>query len=383
MRVILGCDPLLSPLTGIGNYTYQVALTLLREKRIEELKLFAHGKFYSNDLLKKVGENTARRGSIDVLGKVRQELAKSELAVNIYNKIEPKLTSRKLRAYSDYIFHSPNFILPKFDGFKVVTVHDLSTFKYPEFHPKSRVDFVNEGTLSAIANADHIVADSNFIKRELIEEFGLDSQRITAIHLAADADFKPRNEAQCEVILSKYNLKYKQYCLCVSTVEPRKNIIRMLSAYKFLRQKKQISVPIVLIGGRGWNNEREYEAIDDLARRGWLKYLGYVPSNELKVFYSAARCLFFTSLYEGFGLPVIEAHQSGIPVLTSKNTAMEEVAAKGSVLVEAGSISSIAEGMKNILDLDCDVVPVAKESQFTWQDSVSKLCDIFARLKPA
>ena len=80
---------------------------------------------------------------------------------------------------------------------------------------------------------------------------------------------------------------------------------------------------------------------------------------------------------------MIEAHQSGIPVLTSKNTAMEEVAAKGSVLVEAGSISSIAEGMKNILDLDCDVVPVAKESQFTWQDSVSKLCDIFARLKPA
>lgn len=374
MKVVLGCDPLLAPLTGIGHYTQQLGTGLLNSSRIEKLKLFAHGKYYGHELLLE-SDNSEKSEIVNgtLWAALRSNLASSNLAVSLYSKLIPLIEKRALSGKRDYIYHSPNFLLPNHGGKRIVTIHDLSTLVHPEFHPSSRVKLVNQAIEQSVKFADHIITDSVFIKDQLCDGFALPANKVTAIHLGVSEHYFPRNEVQCNHVLSSYGLGFKQFLLFVSTIEPRKNVLRLLQAYQLYREQDSSGLPLILVGGAGWNSDEEHRIIKKLEAKGWIKYLGYVKQSEIPVLYAASKGIVFPSLYEGFGLPVAEALQSGVPVITSENSAMSEFSAEGVYQVNPYDVDSIKMAICNLVQNDHE----SKSITFDWSDTVEATIDVY------
>lgn len=387
MKVILGCDPLLQPLTGIGHYTQRLSKGLLETSSIEELKLFAHGKFFDSSLIDTcIADpiNNNQHIHLNFFGKLRSSLAKSQTAVKVYSLLSPLLNNLALKNHQDSIFHSPNFILPNFEGKKVVTIHDLSTVRFPEYHPKARVNYVNTQLERSLNQADHIITDSEFIKAELIDMFPIAKNKVSAIHLGADAIFQVRPSEQCSSI-TKFGLEYKKFFLFVSTIEPRKNIEKLLSAFCLYRENNPNGFPLILVGSKGWNDVAIQNIIEKLTRKGWVKHLGYVAQSDIPILYSSAKALLFPSIYEGFGLPVLEALQSGTPVLTGKNSSMSEITQKNAALVDVNDVDNMA---KLIERLDTDDVwslkliegGLNRAKDFSWKKCIHETLEVYKSL---
>ena len=389
MRIIFGCDPLLAPLTGIGHYTKELGKGLLRHDDVD-LKLFAHAKFFSTDLLREnetaCGQVSAKQPKTSFKSKLtanlRIKLAASPTVVKCYQQLVPHFMKFVLREHSDWVFHSPNFTLPPFDGKRIVTIHDLSTVRFPQFHPKSRVEFVNQSIDYATEHADHIITDSEFVRREIINTFSVNPNNVTSVALGAGKQFKNRTEAQCRFVLTINGLKFNQFFLFVSTIEPRKNLLNLLEAFSRYRAMNPMGLPLVVIGGKGWSNCDIVEKISQLSAKGWVQHLGYVSQDQLPILYSAARALLFPSLYEGFGLPVLEAMQSGTAVMTSADSSMSEITSNSASLVSPYDIDSLAF---HITQLDQDLSYVSslvdkglvRSKSFSWEKCVVDTLNIY------
>ncbi|WP_100912590.1 glycosyltransferase family 4 protein [Pseudoalteromonas spongiae] len=385
MKVILGCDPLLAPLTGIGNYTQQIAKGLASSERVDEFKLFAHGKFFSDDIYADNKIDTVSiANSSTLLAQARSSLAKSELAVSIYSKVVPLIEKVKLTGYQDFVFHSPNFILPNFSGRKIVTIHDLSTLKFPQFHPASRVKFVNAAIERAVKSAEHFITDTEFIRNELIHDFALPAEKVSAIPLAASKHYSVKSEGECTQVLSRFDLHYRGFFLFVSTIEPRKNLMAILEAMEAYASLNKHYFPLVIVGGKGWNSDAIHTKIEHLQRKGVVRYFGYVEQHYLEVLFSSAKALVFPSQYEGFGLPVLEAMQSGTPVLTSCDSAMSEVVGQAGILVQHEDPNDIKQGLVKLSYDDGFVTSITRKglhraSEFSWKKTVEKTLDVYEK----
>lgn len=387
MKVILGCDPLLMPLTGIGHYTLNLGQQLLHDPRVDSLHLFAHAKFFDNSLLAPRAEAIkATSQPQSIAQKMRTAMSRSTLIVKAYEQIMPKLNRLQLRNHSDAIFHSPNFLMPEFSGKTVVTIHDLSTIRFPEFHPPARVGLVNNTIKLACNHADLLVTDAECVRQELIDTFGVEEERVVSVHLGAAEHFKPRSEVDCASTLIDHQLHYNQFFLFVSTLEPRKNLLRLLKAYNEYRQQNADGMPLVLIGSAGWQRESFSEILNTLVVKGWVKHLGYADDLALAKLYASARALIFPSIYEGFGLPVLEAMQSGTAILTSQNSSMSEITAGNSLLVDPESELEIAQGMQRLqIDLafvrSLELNGVQRAKDFSWEKCGNEMIQHYQKLK--
>jgi glycosyltransferase involved in cell wall biosynthesis len=388
VQLILGCDPLLMPLTGIGNYTKQLGNALNAHDELATVKLFAHGTFFSEKLLNRsVGEvdetgEVAKPGLLSIL---RTKLSKSRWVVKIYQWVSPAVMGRRLKPYANHIFHSPNFTLPPFKGKKVVTIHDLSTLRYPQFHPPARVDFLNQALGKVVEQADHIITDSEFVKSEVVRLMGADVAKITAIPLGANAEFMPRCEAQCQQVLAEHQLQYQRFFLFVSTLEPRKNLCNLLGAFAEYRQTNPQGMPLVLVGHEGWQSGDIHQQVMALEAKGWVKYLGYAPQNDVLKLYSGARALLFPSIYEGFGLPVLEAMQSGTPVMTCKDSAMSEITLNHAALTDKDNIGEMTQLIARLAEDDEWVTQLSNEGlarakDFSWEKCVEQTLAVYRGL---
>jgi alpha-1,3-rhamnosyl/mannosyltransferase len=381
VNILLGAEPLYSPLTGIGQYTKNLADGLARRGDISDLRYFAHGRVLSGipsePAHDQAGNAAARAGYLTrMVRRVRPVLAASPLAVRIYERVLPIASRRNLERYANtHVLHSPNFVLPEYSGRSVVTIHDLSTLLMPRFHPPARAGFVNRSMERAVTSADHIITDSEFVRRQVLEHFHVREDRCTAIGLGASEEFRPRNEADCRRVLSAYGLEFKRYGLFVSTIEPRKNLRRVLHAYQACARRQVSRFPLVIVGHTGWRSGREHEMIRKYQDAGLVKYVGYAPAAELAVLFSAARMLVFPSLYEGFGLPVLEAMQSGTAVLTSRSSSMEEVCDAAAVTVEPRDIRAISDAVELLMHDDQLVdrlatAGVERAQRYSWSRCV-------------
>ncbi|MCJ8273435.1 MAG: glycosyltransferase family 4 protein [Psychrosphaera sp.] len=388
MQLILGCDPLLMPLTGIGNYTKQLGNALNGHDEVATVKLFAHGTFFSEKLLSRNVGDVDETGTIatpGLLSILRSKLSKSQWVVKIYQWVSPVIMGRRLKPYADHIYHSPNFTLPPFKGKKVVTIHDLSTLRYPQFHPPARVDFLNQALGKVVEQADHIITDSEFVKSEVVRLMGADPAKITAIPLGADAEFAPRSEAQCQTVLAGHQLQYKQFFLFVSTLEPRKHLSNLLVAFAEYRKTNPQGMPLVMVGHEGWHSGDIHQQVMVLEGKGWVKYLGYAPQSEVLKLYSGARALLFPSIYEGFGLPVLEAMQSGIPVMTCKDSAMSEITLNHAALTDKDNTTQMTQLITRLADDDEWVAQLssaglARAKDFSWDKCVEQTLAVYRRL---
>ena len=386
MKLILGADPLLMPLTGIGHYTKNLAKAIVKRKALESVDFYAHGHFFDPVTLLKPDDpkpnsdthkNTAKTKS--AIQKIREKAANITIVVKIYAVISVYLDKIRLngKVPTNTLFHSPNFILPAFKGKCVVTIHDLSTVRFPQYHPSARVAYINDQIEKSVKYAAHIVTDSEFIKAELIERYNLSHDFVTAIHLGVDENYKRRDEQEVIDTLNEHGLHYKQYFLFVSTIEPRKNIVSILDAYEAYYQNTTSPQPLVLVGGNGWHNEDIMQRINLLKEKG-VMYLGYVSQTQIPELFSGAQSLVFPSIYEGFGLPVIEAQASGVPVLTSKNSSMSEVVDKYDVEVDPLDVDDVYRGLQKISRI---TIPDSHDcKRRTWGDVADDYLSLYKRV---
>lgn len=391
MRVILGADAIHRPLTGIGRYAFELAARLRHLIASGDLTFFSAGRWVRWEELSGIDTRSAipdlvtdGRGRGSFAEGLRARLAANRLAVKVYQSLAPGWYGFRLRHFRDHVFHAPNYIVPPHPGAKVATIHDLSHIFYPRFHPSTRVEYLNKLLPRSIESADLLITVSDSVRNELLEHFRCPPDRVMAIPHGVDPIFRPRSAADVAADLESVGLRYGGYTLYVGTVEPRKNLGMLLSAYESLSSKVRRAWPLVVAGSPGWHSGDVHDRFAEAQKDGWLVYLRYVSQGFLPSLYSGARLFVYPSVYEGFGLPALEALASGLPVVCSSASALREVVGSAGRFVPHADVDAWREEILMTLQDDrrCDKATVdgpARASAFSWDKCASETVAAYAR----
>ena len=382
MKVILSADLITPPITGIGRYALELARNLNKLPENIELRYFHFGRWISQEKLNALampgsGIQTANKSW-------RSKLAANRLAVYAYSKLMPIWSGVQLRHENDAIFHSPNYFLPPFPGRSIATVHDLSHVWFPKFHPTARRELLARELPKTLQRANFLITDAESVRKEIIAHFGWPEDKIAAIPLGVDPCYHPRTDAQLFAQLSEWGLRSGGYSLYVGTIEPRKNLIRLITAYEMLPARLRRQWPLVLAGSRGWESEDIHHKMRKAADEGWLRYLDYVPQSKLPALYAGARLFAFPSLYEGFGLPPLEAMASGVPVITSNTSSLPEVVGNTAITIQPEDTQAINAALQQALEDETwreksVRAGLVRAAELTWEMCAFRTYQIYAR----
>ncbi|MCY1408045.1 D-inositol 3-phosphate glycosyltransferase [compost metagenome] len=290
-----------------------------------------------------------------------------------------------MRGLEDYLYHGPNFFIPPFPGRAVATFHDLSPFTWPGCHPPQRLRYLQKELKKTLTRADALITDSEYTRQELSRHFSWPLDRIHTVPLASSKDFHPRSIGSLQAPLARYDLRPAGYSLFVGTIEPRKNIDTLLSAYSRLPLGIRQQWPLVLTGYRGWQSGSIHELIEQAQREGWARYLGYASNEDLPLLYAGAQLFVFPSLYEGFGLPVLEAMSSGVPVICSNSSSLPEVAGPTALMCEALDVDALtALILRGLQDEDWRATAIPRglnhAASFSWQHCAIQTLKVYQKV---
>ena len=336
--------------TGVSSYTRNLVNALLEVDKNDEFVLFG-GSLRKMDSLK------------SVMGAVKTFPLPPTLANILWNRLHI-FPIEWLIGKVD-VFHSSDWTQPPSSSFKVTTIHDLVPLRFPKVsHPqivsahKARLGWVKK-------EVDKIIAVSEFTKREIVELLDIEPERIVVIHEASDPGIKSASSSEIEKMKERHKIPGK-YLLVVGA-DPRKNIPAITQAYKILDSKNR---PKLVIVGRFW---------EDLPTDKDVISLGHVSRSDLISLYSGAEGLVYTSLYEGFGLPILEAMQVGCPVVTSKISSMPEVAGDAAVLVDPTKPEDIAAGIGKVLSDRNKWIEKGREQakKFSWEKAAKETLEVY------
>ena len=282
------------------------------------------------------------------------------------------------------ITHFFNYYVPPFvRGKKVVTIHDMTLHAYPETVKKKTLWFLRQTLKQSIKRADHIITDSEFSKKEILKYYDVSDSKISVVYCGGDFErFQPlKNYEFLDSTKKKYHIP-GEYFLYLGTLEPRKNLVRLIQAYAQLLKEKQDVPYLVLAGGKGWMYEEIFHTVTELGLEEKIIFTGYVNDDDVPVLMSSAFAFCFPSLYEGFGMPVLEAMACGTPVLTSANSPMEEFAGDTVVLVDALKIDSIKNGLLQLIISkefreSISQRGLLKAKEYTWEKAGKQLMQVY------
>lgn len=375
MNVLLGGTSLSGPLTGIGQYTYSLCEEL---RRLEQDVTLFYGHRWGRELPAAGGGKS--RGSS---GANLRQLVRS---VPFSYKAAALMRGTAFRAWrllnDADVYHEPNFIPHRFNGPTVITVHDLSVIRFPEMHPKTRIRAIGNQLKHAIDRSQRVITVSDFVRNEVLEYFDCPPEKVVAVHNGVAPDFRARSEDECRVRLEEVGLGYQGYVLSVGTFEPRKNLGRLAEAWLKLPVDMRRAYPLVLAGARGWGESEFANSLQKLEQEGSLLKLDYVDPEMLRVLYAGARLFIYPSLYEGFGLPVLEAMASGVPVICSDVSSLPEVAGGVACLVDPHSAEEIARAAEALLQDEARCASMVakgleRASGMSWGSTAAKTLDVY------
>jgi len=383
LKVILSVDLITPPITGIGRYALELARNLSQLPENIDLRYFYFGRWISQQQLDALAQPGS--GIQSAKKSWRSRLATNRTAVYAYSKLMPMWSGLQLRHEHDAVFHSPNYFLPPFPGRSIATVHDLSHVWFPKFHPTARRELLARDLPKTLERANFLITDAESVRQEIIAHFGWPEDKIAAIPLGVDPCYHPRTDAQLFASLSQWGLSPGGYSLYVGTIEPRKNLIRLITAYEMLPEKLRLQWPLVLAGSRGWHSDDIHHKMTKAANAGWLRYLDYVPQSELPALYAGARLFAFPSLYEGFGLPPLEAMASGVPVITSNTSSLPEVVGNAAITIKPEDTQAINTALHQALEDEIwreksASAGLLRAAQLTWKMCAFKTYQIYANL---
>jgi len=378
VKVVLSVDPIKFPLTGIGRYTYELACGLLRAD-LNSLQFLQGSRLQS-------GIPTCTEAQpMSGVPPWKKYALKSPLAVGLYKVLNPWQKGRALRGFEDHIFHSPNYYLPPFEGKSVVTMHDLSAFLLPQSHPPERVRYMQSEVQISLKRAAALITDTEYTRQEVAKFFSWPLERIFAIPLASSAAFRPHSETELTPVLQSLGLEAFGYTLFAGTVEPRKNLGVLLDAYSSLPARLRMRFPLVIAGYRGWGSHDLHLRIEAYQREGWLRYLGFVPQRQLPALMAGARLFVYPSLYEGFGLPVVEAMACGVPVICSNASTLPEVAGDAAAFHAPEDADTLIELLKTGMEDQAwrdsaRLAGLAKAASYSWDRCTRQTITVYESL---
>jgi glycosyltransferase involved in cell wall biosynthesis len=292
---------------------------------------------------------------------------------------------RLLRRVAPDVVHFTNGMVPLASPVPtVVTIHDMSLTMYPKYHPLRRV-LLNRPLVDVAARrADAVITVSHSAKRDIVRLYGLPPERVHVVHEAAAPSFRPvRDPAALERVRRRYGLAHR-FILYVGTIEPRKNLPALIEG--FARRWKSGEVPhqLVCAGPYGWLSRDIEDRIERLQIEEAIRFTGYVPFEDLPALYSLAEMFVFPSLYEGFGLPVIEAMACGTPVVTGEVAALSEVAG-GAVervdRLDADALGDAIVGLARSRERreHLSALGLARAQAFSWERAARETLDVYRR----
>ncbi|HST05167.1 MAG TPA: glycosyltransferase family 1 protein [Chloroflexia bacterium] len=290
-----------------------------------------------------------------------------------------------LRRVRPDVCHFPNYLAPLASRCpSVVTLHDMTLFVTPRFHHWKKL--VLDRTLIPLVarRAQAIVTVSHSAGDDIVRYLGVPSSKVHVIMNAVSPVFHTvTDKPQLEAVRARYGLG-GPYILYVGTIEPRKNLARLIRAFRALK-KRGLPHKLVLVGQSGWHSASIYAEVEKHNLASDVIFTGYVPFEDLPALYSGASAMAFPSLYEGFGMPVLEAMSCGTPVVTSHTSALAEVADGAALLVDPLSGAQIAGALYRVctdgdLARDLSVKGRARATQFTWENAARATLDVYEGL---
>jgi len=281
----------------------------------------------------------------------------------------------------------PSHTLPLFrrPGLKtVITVHDLGAEYLPELHQLKQILYLKLMTHYQIKTATKVIGVSEATKNDLVKRVGIKRGKVEVIYEGVDKNiFKLIENDVLNNILIGLNLRKNNYFLFVGTVQPRKNIERIIKAFALFSADK-LGYMLVLAGGKGWKTDEIYKLPAQLGIKDQVRFLGRVRDEELVGLYNGAVGLVYPSLFEGFGLPIVEAFACGCPVITSNSSSMPEVAGDGAILVDPENVDEIYSAMKRITEDDVLRLSLIKKGilrlgKFDWKDAAARTIEVLTQ----
>jgi glycosyltransferase involved in cell wall biosynthesis len=245
------------------------------------------------------------------------------------------------------LFHATEHLLLPLKGTKtVLTIHDMIFALLPEHQKRLNYWYLNATMPTYALRADAIITVSESSKKDIIARYGLSAGKITVIHEAASPEFRPTSGAEIDSVRRRYGLP-DRYMVHVGTIEPRKNLMRLVEALEELRQRG-LRVPLVVVGRRGWLYESLFRRLEQMQVRDSVFFSGYVPNDDLPSLYAAAEVAVMPSIYEGCGLPVLEALACGTPMVCSQTSSLPEYGGEAARYFDPLDVQGMAEVIERV-----------------------------------
>jgi glycosyltransferase involved in cell wall biosynthesis len=281
-----------------------------------------------------------------------------------------------------------NYIVPAgVKGKKVVMVHDMAYKAYPETVRERTRFMLNKSLQKSCKRADKIITVSEFSKLEIIKYLGIDENKIVIMPNGVDLSIFHPNFSEKDIcrVTEKYGIP-REYLLFLGTIEPRKNLERLIRAYALLKAEMPDVPKLVLAGGKGWLYESIFETVKVLNMESDIIFTGYVNEEDSPILINGAKIFLFPSLYEGFGMPPLEAMACGTPVIVSNVASLPEVVGDAALHVDPYSIDSIKDGIKDLIEdekkrNELSASGIERAKQFTWDKSAEIVRKVFEDLR--
>lgn len=277
------------------------------------------------------------------------------------------------------LLHAPDFVLPPTRARTILTVHDLTFMVHPECAEAGLRRYLAQAVPRSLQRADLVLVDSQATAADLARILGLQGPKVRLLYPGVDARFRPLPPSATEALRATLQLP-TDFLLFVGTLEPRKNLVRLLEG--FAQAKLPPTLALVIAGRRGWMEQEIFATVARLELQDRVKFLDFVADAQLPALYNLARAFVYPSLYEGFGLPVLEALACGTPVLTANSASLPEVAGAAAILVDPHQPAAIAAGIERTLR-EADRLRTAGPEQarrFSWNRAAESLLACYAQV---
>jgi glycosyltransferase involved in cell wall biosynthesis len=299
------------------------------------------------------------------------------------------------------LLHAPDFVLPPTRARTILTIHDLSFLVHPECHLPSMVRYLSSAVPHSLRRADAVLADSAATRDDLVRLLAADPAQVTVVYPGVAPRFRPLPPAEIEPLRQRLGLP-ERFLLFVSTIEPRKNLVRLLEAFALLvgeigdwrlendtsnLQSLISNLYLVVAGRRGWLYEDVFAAIERLRLGDRVRILDFVDDSDLPSLYNLAWAFAYPSIYEGFGLPALEAMACGTPVVTADNSSLPEVVGDAALLAPATDIAALTEALRRAttdeaLRARLRGAGPQRALQFTWQRAAQQVLACYRQIGP-
>lgn len=369
MRIAIDGIPLVNAKTGIGHYTDALAEWLARNNQKHQYELLSPFDF----------EYDARNGKPENLSKRYLPMR------SIFRKWWLIGLPTMLQISPVDLFHGTNYSVPVFAPCPtVVTIHDMSLFAFSHTHETNNVVRGKRRIPIMARRASLIIAPSESTKREIVKYLGTPAEKITVIYEAARERMAPLALSACQRVLEKHQIK-RPYILYVGTIEPRKNLLTLIRAYDEVLKTSQHRPQLVLCGGRGWLDSEIFNYVEELRIQELVRFTGYVDDQDLPAIYSAAGVFVYPSLYEGFGLPPLEAMACGTPVVVSNSSSLPEVVGAAGLTHDPYDYQALAESIVKLFN-DAAMHSqyrnrgLEQASRFSWERAAQETQSVYDEL---